>query len=317
MRARFTTRLCILPAALIAGGMALSGCSGSPAASSAAGYAAPAAAGGGGQLKGAAPADAATGGKTAGSGTVATVDIGRPQGRIERHVDAAFRVPHGAFRKDFDDVIARGAAFGGFVVDSSTQADGDGRLASGSVTLRVPADKLSQLVSGLGGTEYEISGINYSSIDHTAQTVDLAAQLKAATGHRDALLQLLGKTQGIQDITTLETQIAQVQQQIDQVQGQSDAVAASVDLATARISLMERDLVAPPPSGSSPILDALRGGWSNSVTVISFALLALLSGLPLLLVTAAGLLVLRRLRPRGSTPPAPATSSSGAGGGAA
>ena len=245
-------------------------------------------------------------------GTVPPLDIGNPQGRIERHVDATFQVPHGGFQKAFDGVIARGVALGGFVVESSTAPDSDGRLASGDVVLRVPAARLSELIAGMPG-DFTVSSINYSSVDRTAQSVDLAAQLKAATGHRDALEQLLGRTSGIQEITALEEQISQVQRQIDEIQGQTNAVASAVDLATARIGLAERGLKPAPPPSRSGIGDAARTGLDNANAVVAALVLGVVTVLPLLVGAALVIVPLLVLRPgfllRRSPAPEPSSLS--------
>jgi uncharacterized protein DUF4349 len=249
---------------------------------------------------------AAGGSPMVGDGS-ATLDIGQPQGQIERRVDASFRVDHGTFQAAFDSVVSHATSLGGFVTESSTEPDADGRISSGSVTVRVPAAKLSDLVSGLPSS-FRLSSVNYSSIDHTSESVDLAARLSAATGHRDALEQLLAKAQGLTDITGLEDQIAQVQQQIDQLQGQADAVKNAVQLSTARIGITEDGIAAPPPPpGPSPMLDALHTGWSNAVSVVSAVVLGVLTVLPLIVLAVPLLLAawwVRRSAGGRAAPPA-------------
>jgi hypothetical protein len=218
----------------------------------------------------------------------APLDLGTAQGRIERSVSAQYVVPHGGFLTAFDAVVQRATALGGFVISSTTAPDSDGRIASGTVSVKVPAAKLSDLIAGLP-SDFTVSSLNYGSQDHTAQTVDLTARVSAATAQRAALLALLDHARSIADITSLEQQIAQVQLQIDQDQGSLNAVNASVELATASIGLTEKGAKAapPPPSHSEPaLLHALRAGADNALQLVAGGVLGAITVLPLLVLLA-------------------------------
>jgi len=228
--------------------------------------------------------------------SVATADnpaisLGTPQGRIERTVSATFVVPHGSFLDAFDLLIQRATSLGGFVVGSATSPDQSGRIDAGSVTVRVPAARLGDMVRG-NPRDWKVSAIDFSSVDHTSETVDLQARLRAATAHRDALQGLLAGTHDLAGITALEQQIAQVQQEVEQDQGAVDAVNSRVDLATATVSLREQGAVAPAAPAPTPRLrGALQSGWDNAVAVVAGIVEGLLSALPLLVLAALGLLV--------------------------
>jgi len=225
-----------------------------------------------------------------------TPPLGIPQGRIERSVAATFVVPHGDFLAGFDELITRAVSLGGFVLSSSTTPDQSGRVDSGSLTVRVPAGKLNQMVSGTPH-DWRISSIDYASVDHTAETVDLQARLRAATAHRDALQGLLAGTHDLPSVTALEQQIAQVQQEVEQDQGALDAVDDRVDMATASISLREQGAVTPAAPAPTPrLIGALRDGAANAVTVIAAVTEGLLSALPLLALAAVALLLAWRAR---------------------
>lgn len=226
------------------------------------------------------------------------ISLGTPQGRIERSVDAHFVVPHGGFLDAFDALIERAANLGGFVLSSTTSPGDGGRVDSGQLVVRVPTAKLNDMVTGTPKS-WQTSSINYGSVDHTAETIDLNARLKAITAHRDALQKLLDNTTNLNDITSLENQLADVQQQLDQIQGQLDSVNNRVDMATATISLREKGAVTPPaPSPTPRLVSALHDGWNNAVAVVSAVTLALFSVLPVLVVALFGLVVWLRLRRR-------------------
>jgi len=224
--------------------------------------------------------------------------LGTPQGRLERSVDVDFVVPHNGFLDAFDALIERAANLGGYVLSSTTTSGGGGRIDRGTLVVRVPSAKLNDMVTGTPSS-WQVSSVNYGSVDHTSETVDLTARVKAITAHRDALQKLLDSTTSLTDITTLENQLADVQQQLDQVQGQLDSVNGRVDMATATIGLAEKGVVirpAPKPSPTPRLWQALLDGWSNAVAVVSAVTLGLFSVLPLLVLAALGLLAWRRAR---------------------
>jgi Domain of unknown function (DUF4349) len=237
--------------------------------------------------------------KNAGSVTSVTpLDLGIAQGRIERTVSARYVVPHGGFLDAFSAVVRRATSLGGFVVDSTTTPDATGRIASGTVTLKVPAASLSDLIGGLPA-DLTVSSLDYGSQDHTAETVDLDARLAAATAHRTALERLRDRTGSVAEIATLEQEIADVQLEVDQTQGALNAVTSRVDLATASIALTEKG-VRPPPApvhhADPLLLGALRAGAQNALRIVAGGVLVLVTVLPLAVLALAAWLGRRRLR---------------------
>jgi Domain of unknown function (DUF4349) len=266
----------------------LAGCASAATSSAGAGQeaAAPAAA------KGVAAAPQATG-RPAGSATTAIIVGTPPTTDIERSVTAAYTVPPGSFLSSFEGVTSRAVGLGGYVVTSSTQPDSSGRMVSGSVTLKVPAAKIADFLNGMPSS-FTASSINFSSIDHTPQFVDVNARLASAHAHLAALDALLAKATSISDITDLEQQIEAVQTEIDTYQGQLNVLSASVDLATATVQMAERGSAVAPAPPVNPVTGGLGGGWNNALQVTGTVLNGVVSALPLLVVAVIGLLVWRR-----------------------
>jgi hypothetical protein len=245
------------------------------------------------------PAEGSAGLANAGSGvpvpaaTPTGITIGTPPtAGLQRSVRAAYTVPSGAFLASFDSVIARAVALGGYVASSSTQPAPDGRIVSGAVTLAIPATTIATFLNGMPST-FTASSIDFSSVDHTAQFVDVNAELASAHAHLHALDTLLSNATSLSDITALEQQIETVQVEIDTDQGELNSLTASVDMATATIALSERGaprLVATVPSALS---SGLSGGWRNAVAVTGVAIEVLVTAIPLLIVCVIALGVWR------------------------
>jgi hypothetical protein len=263
---------------VVAGAVLLSGCATSTAAS------APVA--GSAIVNGTAHADA-------GSASTSAITVGTPPNAdLQRSVRAAYTVPSGAFLTSFDGVIARAVGLGGYVASSATQPARDGRIVSGSVTLQIPATDIASFLNGMPST-FTASGIDFSSVDHTAQFVDVNAELASAHAQLHALDALLANATSLADITTLEQQIETVQVQVDTDQGELNGLTASVEMATATIVLSERGAPQVEAAVPGPLSTGVSGGWHNAVLVAGIAVEVLITAIPLLVIVALALAVWR------------------------
>jgi hypothetical protein len=270
-------RHAIAGALVVAGGVFLTACASTPTSEAAAGVAANAPL---------APAHAA-----AGSPTTTNITVGTPPTQdLQRSVRAAYTVPSGTFLASFDGVIARAVGLGGYVASSETEPARDGRIVSGSVTLSIPATDLAAFLNGMPST-FTASAIDFSSIDHTSQFVDVNAELASAHAQLHALDTLLSNATSLTDITTLEQQIETVQVQVDTDQGELNGLTASVEIATATIVLTERgarQVVAAAPSALS---SGLSSGWHNAIQVSGAVVDGVVTAIPLLIIAALALAV--------------------------
>lgn len=206
-------------------------------------------------------------------------------------------------------------AMGGFVVSSNTyQASVDSlgnKIMQGYVTIRVPAERLTEALTQLKGMAVTVNSENVSGEDVTAQYTDLESQLtnlEAAEAQLQAIMEDATRTE---DVLNVYNQLVSIRGQIEMVKGQMKYYRES-----AAMSLISIDLI--PDALSQPLQVA---GWQPEGVVkeafealvrdlqgladflIRLAVhggpLALLFGLPLLLI---GRVVVKRLRRRMTKP---------------
>lgn len=229
----------------------------------------------------------------AGSPSTGTITLGTPPTEdLQRSVRAAYTVPSGTFLASFDGVIARAVGLGGYVASSETQPARAGRIVSGSVTLAIPVTDIAAFLNGMPPT-FTASAIDFSSVDHTAQFVDVNAELASTHAQLHALDALLSNATSLNDITTLEQQIETVQVQIDTDQGELNGLTTSVDMATATIVLSERGAPQVEAVAPGPVSTGLSGGWHNAVAVTGAVIDGVVSALPLLIIAAVALAIWR------------------------
>jgi hypothetical protein len=182
---------------------------------------------------------------------------------------------------------------GGWVVTSSTSmvttAAGQS-VVQGSITIRVPSDKLdeamSQIKSGAGKVEYE----NVSGQDVTQQYVDLSSRLTNLEAAEVQLRKIMDEARKTEDVLNVYNQLVSTRGEIEQIRGQIQYFDEASAFSSISVNLI-------PTAIDTPVQIA---GWSPSHTLenaLATLVNVLQSGADLLitvvvLVVPLGLIVL-------------------------
>jgi len=149
-----------------------------------------------------------------------------------------------------DDLTASAVALGGYVADSSfSQQD---TASSGSITLRIPPDKLKEFTQEVG-TLGKILHSEMSSQDVTDQYYDVQSRLTNAEAQETQLLAIMGQAVKIEDILAVRSELNSVQEEIEVLKGQIRLMDNQVGYSTVIISITQT--VIP----SSPEVDPNKG----------------------------------------------------------
>lgn len=192
--------------------------------------------------------------------------------------------------------LAAGA--GGFVAAADLRRDEEGRQLAGTVTLRVPADRLDPVLESLADLAQDVRARTIASEDVTTQAVDLAARLTNLRAYEQELVALLAEvrtrpTAGPEELLAVFDRISQTRGEIERLQAQRDVLTDLVDLATVTVHLT-------PSESATPLSDP----WSpaeiarQAVRTLVGVLQGLAAGaiwlvvVPLPLLAGAGIVVL-------------------------
>jgi hypothetical protein len=207
------------------------------------------------------------------------------------------QVARGSFSSAFASAIRIAETYGGFVQTSSTEGQ---QTKSGSVVIRVPAEKFELAVNDLG----DLGTIEQKSVhgeDVTAQFVDLGARLRNAQQEEVVLSRLLEKAPTVASTLSVEREVSQVELLIEQLRGQIRLLSNQADYGTIQVDLFEKAPtktvvhVATHRSFGSAWRRAIDGFFGIATSVVT----GLGYVLPILVVMlAAWLLLRRRLRRR-------------------
>ncbi|MBI4333833.1 MAG: DUF4349 domain-containing protein [Chloroflexi bacterium] len=124
---------------------------------------------------------------------------------------------------------------GGFV--EQLTRSGGGEQEQATAVLRVPQDRFSEALSRLASLG-KVQSQSLRSEDVTERFIDLEARLKTFQQEEQSLLNLLGRTQSVSEIVTVERELARVRAEIERIQGQLNFMKRRVDLATITVNLV-------------------------------------------------------------------------------
>ncbi|WP_309710008.1 DUF4349 domain-containing protein [Pseudolysinimonas sp.] len=190
-------------------------------------------------------------------------------------------------------------AAGGRVDGRSEYAPANGDAGSANLILRIPANRLQEVLDDLSelGRADEIST---NTSDVTVLVTDLESRIATQRGIIDRLNAMFAQASTIADLITLETAIAEHQATLEDLEAQQRSVADQVALST--LSLYLRSEAEAPVQEPMDFLSGLAAGWGAFVAFFSGLLVALGVLLPWLiaagLVSAAIVLIVRWNRRR-------------------
>ncbi|MBD7949095.1 MULTISPECIES: DUF4349 domain-containing protein [Oerskovia] len=205
-------------------------------------------------------------------------------------------------------------------VESRAEHAGEDGQAFGSLTVRVPAVKVTATVDALDGIG-EVQDVTLDAQDVTATAIDLDARIQALGTSVARLQTLMGEAATTADLLAAEKELTARQAELESLQSQRSSLTDRVDMSTLTIQVLSQDPeVTIRPAG---FLGGLAAGWAallvalNALVVAVGALLPwLVSAMLVLLVVRAALKALRARRP-GAAPlagPEGGASSPGDGG---
>ena len=197
----------------------------------------------------------------------------------------------------FDDDLAyinvKLSELGGYVLSSSLsgskpEAYGDsGR--SLSMTLRVPAEKASDFVSGV----QQLGKVNYIhdyTDDVTDQYFDVDTRLAVLKDQLERLRAIMVETDNLADIITLEERISEVMLQIEELTGTLKRYDALIAYTTIDLSINERNAISG-PADTKGTGERISEGFTDTLNGVATFFVNFfvwfVSSLPVLIILAA------------------------------
>jgi len=202
--------------------------------------------------------------------------------KVVRNADLEVRVRKGRFSSAWSRANGIAGKHGGFVTNSSTE-NVRNRLARGTLTARVPADKLDAAVAdfrALGTLVRHTSSGN----DVSGSIVDLDSRLRALQAQEAQLLELLKQARSVSDTIQVRSRLDSVRLEIESIQGQKQYLQGQVDMATLQASIYDPDAAPESPDGDDGIGDAFNVARRIAMTIFQGLIVSLGLLIPLALI---------------------------------
>ncbi len=188
--------------------------------------------------------------------------VGQPA-KIQQTGSLALTVGRGRLGATVNQLTALADAYGGFVANSQTQTGATGGGVSGSVTLQVPVQSFTTVLTRakmLG----KVSDLTTKATDVTGQYVDLQARITALQDSLQQYLTILTKATTVGDILSVQEQIDGIQSQIEQLQGQLQLLTSQTTYSTLTVTVDEHTPSPAPPPRPLPESGLVRA-WHASI----------------------------------------------------
>lgn len=230
-------------------------------------------------------------------------------------------------RATFDEIVRLTESVGGFVANANVfPVEGDDAQPDISMTLRIPADQLTAVMTTIKESVDEVVAESQGAEDVTEQFVDLEARLRNLQALEVELRALLEEVRKQPDadpvkLLTVFNELSSVRGQIEQIQGQINYLTDLTAMATLDVRVSQTPTAIPivasawaPAEAAKDALrslvNALQGlaDWAINFALFTLPVLLLVLGIPV----TVGFLVYRRFKNRGNTegPSAPAPAGS-------
>jgi len=186
---------------------------------------------------------------------------------------------------------------GGFVADASVQS-GRNQLRSATLELKVPASRFDELTEGLEPLG-RLQFVNVGAEDVSEEFVDLTARMANGRRLEDRLVELLRTRTGkLQDVLTVERELARVREEIERMEGRLRFLKSSAQLSTLSVNLYEPPPLVASHPGRSVIAEAFKTAWRNFVGVMAGAIASLGFVAPVVILGWGTLILAKRYRRR-------------------
>jgi hypothetical protein len=189
------------------------------------------------------------------------------------------------------------AQLGGYIANSSMTGGRD-QVRSATLELKIPAQRFDQAINGLNALG-KVESVNATAEDVGEEYVDITARVTNARRLEERLIDLLANRTGkLQDVLSVERELARVREQIERYEGRLRYLKSRVATSTLSVTVHEPLPLLGDGPGQNPIVAAIRQAWRNFVGFVSggIALLGIL--VPLAALAVVGWIIYRKIRAR-------------------
>ena len=164
---------------------------------------------------------------------------------------------------DADDPVAATRRVRAAVAGAAGTVSQESSTDSGAqLTIRVPADRLDQLIDSIAGLGH-VTNRTAQVVDATEDVVDLGARVASQRASVDRVRALLSQARSIGDVVAIESELTRREADLDSLTGRLTALKDQVALSTLVVDVEKAPITktdTPQPNG---FLAGLAAGWEG------------------------------------------------------
>jgi len=186
-----------------------------------------------------------------------------------------------------DELTKLAAEYDGYV--DSLGSSGTGEASYGWISLRIPADDLDTVRAALGDIG-DVTSVEITESDVTAQSVDLQARISSLTASVGRLETLMSKAGSVDELLQAEASLSERQAELEALQSQLDHLDDQVAMSSLSIDIAQKgSTTKADPAGFG---DGFFAGWNGLVVFLNALVIGLGFVLPWLVVIGVAWLVI-------------------------
>lgn len=226
-------------------------------------------------------------------------------------------------RQTMTTIVNMTKEMGGFVVTSDmsmTKLENGEEAPQGSITIRVPAEKMNDAFEKIktGQGVVEVISEHISGQDVTKEYTDLASRKRNLEDAEARLRDIMNAATRTEDVLAVHNQLTQVREQIEVIQGQMQYYEQAAAFSAIAVTITAKAAVQPITVGGwQPVgvaRDAIQTLINTTKVLVNIAIWLILFILPVFLMIFIPLrliwLGIRRLRGKGKKPAGPVVEKS-------
>lgn len=176
---------------------------------------------------------------------------------------------------------------GGFVVES-TQSSSDAKSTirdTVTMTVRVPSAKFDEALSEIRQAASRVIVESVTGQDVTEEFIDIEARLKTQKALEAQFLEIMKRSNSVEDALNVQTEIARVRGEIEKIEGRKRFLESQASLSTIKIKLQTPTVFsANAPGFFNRLGEALGNGFDAALGFILIFVTALIALVPFLLL---------------------------------
>ena len=210
-------------------------------------------------------------------------------GKIIKTASIQIEVTKGEFEKKFFEIATLAEMNNGFVSNSQSYSDSEGKLTNGMITIRVEQKNFNAVVNKIKLLGI-IKSVQLGGIDVTQEYVDLESRLKNLQAQEQVLLDLMKKSTKVTDSIEVQRELSNVQGEVEVIKGRMNYLDNMVSFSTIDVSLAEPQAITESTEGG--FLGAVKRGARGALTVVRGMTTVLIVMSPILILIAIILIII-------------------------